>query len=261
MILTNETWQRVLLICPHPDDETLGAGMLLQEAVSRRSEIRIIYLSNGDRNLIAQLLHDGQWPLSRDDRQRFGAIRRAEALQALEKLGVNPSSAEFWQLPDQGLRDACAAGTPIDARMLVVMRQFQPTLVVAPTARDLHVDHVAAAQLTRRTIEAAGLRVTHLTYRVHGEVEYDTRSLVIPDSPLRLESKSAAMKCHRTQLRASRTRMLQLAARDEVLHDWDAEASFPPVRFRILQRLLHLLPSYQPAEQTPAEEAELVVRS
>ena len=253
LILTNDIWQRVLLICPHPDDETLGAGILLQEAVFRGAEIKVIYLTYGDRNPIAQFLNERQWPLTRSDRTRFGACRGEEAIRALRTLGVPGSSAEFWNLPDQGLRDSCRTGSAVDLRMLELVRTFQPTIVVAPTARDLHVDHVAAAHLTRRAIEACGLRITHLTYRVHGELEYGADMLVGGDSDLRQEVKAAAMNCHRTQLLASRTRMLQLAARDEVLRQWEAEAALPPIRFRGLQRLLHLLPSFQPAAENVEE--------
>lgn len=257
MILNNDIWQRVLLICPHPDDETLGAGILLQDAVLRGAAIKVVYLTYGDRNPIAQFMSEGQWPLTRMDRARFGACRGQEAVRALETLGVAGSAAEFWELPDQGLKETCGAGSAAEARMVELMRAFRPTLVVAPTARDLHVDHVAAAHLTRRAIEASGLLVTHLTYRVHGEVEYGSDVVVAGDSPLRQEVKAAAMNCHRTQLLASRTRMLQLARRDEVLRPWESEAELPPIRFRGLQRLLHLLPSFEPAPEN-VEEPGLV---
>ncbi|WP_157448829.1 PIG-L family deacetylase [Deinococcus peraridilitoris] len=38
----------VLLIAPHPDDETLGAGGVLQDAIARGREVWVAFVTNGD---------------------------------------------------------------------------------------------------------------------------------------------------------------------------------------------------------------------
>ena len=53
---------RLLLVCPHPDDETLGAGLLLQEVIARGGQVRVIYLTDGESNPIPQFLDERRWP-------------------------------------------------------------------------------------------------------------------------------------------------------------------------------------------------------
>src|SRR2546423_7019838 len=93
---------RLLLVCPHPDDETLGAGILLQEMAADGAEILVVYLTCGENNRLAQLAAEGRWPRGEAARERWGEIRRREALRALRILGVE-SEPEFWNLPDQGI--------------------------------------------------------------------------------------------------------------------------------------------------------------
>ena len=38
---------KVLVIAPHPDDEALGAGGILQSAKAANAEVRVVYLTNG----------------------------------------------------------------------------------------------------------------------------------------------------------------------------------------------------------------------
>ena len=41
---------RVLVLAPHPDDEVLGTGGVLSEAVRRGIPTRVVFLTNGDSN-------------------------------------------------------------------------------------------------------------------------------------------------------------------------------------------------------------------
>src|ERR1051325_3837894 len=46
--LTIENIQRVLVIAPHPDDETIGAGGLIQQALAQGSLVKVVVVTNGD---------------------------------------------------------------------------------------------------------------------------------------------------------------------------------------------------------------------
>jgi len=54
-----------MVVAPHPDDEVLGAGGLIQQAVAAGAEVRIVYLTNGDHNQIAFKLYNGSIHLKR----------------------------------------------------------------------------------------------------------------------------------------------------------------------------------------------------
>lgn len=242
---------RLLLVCPHPDDETLGAGLLLQEAVARGGQVRILYLTDGESNPIPQFLDERRWPYGMAGRARWGKRRRAEARQALRILGVDDSVAEHWSLPDQGLtRLLGTRGDRVVASLASSVASFKPTVLVTPSLHDLHADHGAAAMLAHRALETLGSahEIAHLVYRVHGALPALDNAYVPPVSVAALNRKTAAMNAHATQLVASRRRLLQLARRSEAFWTWDADLQRGGQSWRGLRRMLHLLPIWTTTE-------------
>jgi hypothetical protein len=39
---------RLMLVAPHPDDETLAAGGLIQRVLAHRGQVRVVFVTNGD---------------------------------------------------------------------------------------------------------------------------------------------------------------------------------------------------------------------
>ena len=139
-----------MLIAPHPDDEALACSVILQQAVRARAAIRIVYVTDGDDNPWPQRALEKRWRLSASDRERWGKLRRAEALAALRVLGIHPSDVQFLALPDQGLtdlllRDCNSALT----RIAQVIDDWSPTDVLVPSLSDIHPDHNAVAVMMR----------------------------------------------------------------------------------------------------------------
>ena len=217
-------FERLLLICPHPDDETLAAGILLQNAVALGADVRVVYLTNGESNALPQLAVEKRWPRSKKDRDRWGAIRQDEARAALRTLGVM-GEPEFWNLPDQGLAALIAGdGIGVTRRLQELVKSFRPTLIVTPSRRDLHSDHVAAEAIVAR------VSVPHLVYMVHGAPIPAGEGFTPDHWPELIERKQLALQCHATQLRLSRRRMLELARREERYLPHDLDGSPPSMR-------------------------------
>jgi len=229
---------RLLLVCPHPDDETLGAGILLQEASASGAEIHVVYLTNGENNRLPQMAAEGRWPRGEPARARWGEIRRHEALHALRILGVE-SDPEFWNLPDQGI--AKESGTVV-ARMSDLLRFFRPTMFITPSVRDLHPDHAAAGALCRQAL--LGIRrqppPRHLVYIVHGSPHRNEGSVTPGSSTGFRARKVLALECHATQLLLSRDRLFGLAAREERFLSAELDASLHAPKWRGLLRLVNL---------------------
>ena len=238
---------RLLLICPHPDDETLGAGLLLQEVMARGGQAHVIYLTDGESNPIPQFLDERRWPYGVTGRTRWGQRRRTEARHALRILGLDDGASEHWSLPDQGLtRLLDRRGDHVVAALATSIASFQPTLLVTSSPADLHDDHVAAATLASRALASLpdAHEIVHLVYRVHGALPSLDDAYVPPASASALNRKTAAMNAHATQLVASRRRMLQLACRSEAFWTWDADIRHGAQSWRGLRRLLYLLPTW-----------------
>ncbi|PYT15135.1 MAG: hypothetical protein DMF51_07340 [Acidobacteria bacterium] len=148
--------EHLLFLAPHPDDETLAAGALLQRTIARGGRARVVFATDGDNNPWTQRLVEGRIRIRPDDSARFGRRRRAEALAALAELGLAADDALFLGLPDQAITDLVIAGDGgAVERLAAVLRDWRTTLLVLPSLFDLHPDHSALAVLMRLALERA----------------------------------------------------------------------------------------------------------
>ncbi|WP_224388395.1 bifunctional PIG-L family deacetylase/class I SAM-dependent methyltransferase [Pseudonocardia sp. ICBG1293] len=86
---------RLVVVCAHPDDETLGAAGLLRGVVAAGGTVEIVLASDGE----AALPEVGSI-----DRRELARTRRAELDAALAELGV-PATVHRLGLPDSGLTE------------------------------------------------------------------------------------------------------------------------------------------------------------
>ncbi|CAN5413630.1 hypothetical protein BH20VER3_BH20VER3_03400 [soil metagenome] len=214
------TRSRVMLFAPHPDDESLAAGIYLQRAVAAGAAVQVIYATDGERNCWPQRVLERKVRISDNDRRRWGARRQAEALAALHILGVQPKNVEFLSLPDQGVTDLLLEGCHETLRRLAhTIRAWRPTHLLMPSAADTHPDHSGLAVLLEVVLDdflALAQRITQLHYLVHGTSENFAREAHELDClPLEKRTKRRAIVSHVTQVALSRRRFLAYAKRPE----------------------------------------------
>jgi LmbE family N-acetylglucosaminyl deacetylase len=101
---------KVLVVAPHPDDESLGAGGLLQRIFAQRIPVRILFATNGENNPWAQRFWESRWQIGPNERVRWGQRRRQETLNAISTLGGKPDCARFLNLPDLGTTNLLMQG-------------------------------------------------------------------------------------------------------------------------------------------------------
>ncbi|MBE7454379.1 MAG: PIG-L family deacetylase [Kofleriaceae bacterium] len=94
---------RLLVIAPHPDDETLATGVLLQQVLAAGGEVRILLLTAGDNTPWPQRALDRRWRLGAADRRRWAQRRAAELQHALAALGVPATALQSLDWPDLGV--------------------------------------------------------------------------------------------------------------------------------------------------------------
>ena len=215
---------RILFFAPHPDDESLGGGGLVQKAVAAGAQMRFVFLTNGDRNPWPQRVMERSVFLDARARRRWGTQRRQEALNALAILGIGePAEAHFLSWPDQGVTPLLMAG---DERALETIceqiAQWRPTHVILPAAEDTHPDHSAffvLAQIALDRLRRRGLNVRHvLSYLVHApqaRLALSVRHLTL--SLAEKAVKRDAIQAHETQM-LSRRRFLAHARDVEEFH-------------------------------------------
>jgi LmbE family N-acetylglucosaminyl deacetylase len=212
---------RLLVLAPHPDDESVATGGLLQHALAVGSRVLVVFFTDGDNNPWAQRASELRWRITAADRARFAVRRRGEAFRALERLGVSLESTRFLRFPDQGATNLLLKGDEgaLDA-LTGMLREWQPTVVVGPSLLDLHPDHSALAVMLSAALENVPNTPAprnHVRFMVHNPklLAHHEGSVVLPLSAAQRSRKRAAIACHRTQLVLRSTWLLSFARREE----------------------------------------------
>ena len=236
-----------MLIAPHPDDEALACSIILQHAVCAGAAIRVLYATDGDNNPWPQRLLDRKWRLTEVDRRRWGKLRRAEAVAALQALGVDRSDADFLALPDQGLTGLLMTDCrSILEQFATSVSAWSPTHLLVPSVHDTHPDHSALAVILRLTLANLypdGPRMSVWTYAVHGNSEaFFGRAQELRQSRSETAVKEQAIRSHKTQLMLSRRRFLAYAGRPESFLKLEShEVTHANGPIRQVSRQMHVL--------------------
>ena len=190
----------LLVVAPHPDDETLGCGGLIALALRRGLTVHTVFVTDGGAS------HPGSaaW-----NRRRLAERREREAGEALRQLGAGAEPRTFLRLRDA---DMPARGSPAHARAVAeiaaILGDLSPALALLPWRRDPHRDHQDSWQLAMNAIAASGRSPEILEYAIWldelgqpgdrprvGEMEE-----VLIDVSAGLEAKRHAIEAHESQL-------------------------------------------------------------
>lgn len=206
-------FDRVLVIAPHPDDESIGTGALIQRVLAAGGRLQVIFVTDGDNNAFPQRLAGKKWRITADDRAKWGTMRRQESRAALSQLGAPVGTAIFLGYADRSLARMAERGDRRVAEGLrAIIAAFDPLLVVSPSGLDLHADHRAVALFAH---DAADDRPI-ITYLVHGDVPAERIAARLELTTEEVTRKRAAIERHESQLRFSRERFLSYATPEEV---------------------------------------------
>jgi LmbE family N-acetylglucosaminyl deacetylase len=128
---------RLLVVAPHPDDESLGAGGLMQRVLDTGGRVHVLFMTSGDGYPEAVALATGHRQPTAVDYRGFGELRRAEALVALEQYHILPLSVTFLGFPDGGLAEIWRRGPLVPAYESPFTRENRPPYPEAfnPNAR------------------------------------------------------------------------------------------------------------------------------
>jgi LmbE family N-acetylglucosaminyl deacetylase len=174
---------RIIIVAPHPDDEVLGAGGLIQQACAVGAEVHVIYLTSGDHNQIAFKLYKLRLHLTPTQYIAFGELRHREAESAAALFGLTREQLNFLGYPDYGTLqiwrdhwgdvpafrsdathtnavpypDAFGYGESyrpesVTADFVKLFRQIRPTKVFVTHPADTNPDHRAAANFVRLAV-------------------------------------------------------------------------------------------------------------
>jgi LmbE family N-acetylglucosaminyl deacetylase len=241
---------RLVVVAPHPDDETLAAGGLIQRVLRSGGTVRVVVLTAGDGYLEAAAALSGTPAPSVPDYRKLGQVRDAEVRAAMRTVGV--TDLVLLDGPDGGL-DALwttrTHGTPyvsptsgrgpffgvtLLAGLREVIAAVRPTLVVVPDPRDHHADHAAAGRFALAALDRPADERRVLTYIVHDTVwppehppddvlprpsarEYGSTPWVsFTLTPEEMEAKRTALAAYRSQWPVNGGLLERFVRRNEV---------------------------------------------
>ncbi len=187
----------LLVVAPHPDDETLCCAGVMQAVRNAGGHVSIVWITNGDGSRLGSLAVEHDMLVDSAGMRDLGERRMREARRAAADLGVEDAHLYFLGYPDRGLQalvsdhflapyrspfTAASAvpyaslrtaghaytGERLEQDLAQLLDEVKPTLILLPTSRDTHPDHRASGLLTLRVATRRGIPVNMLYWIVHG---------------------------------------------------------------------------------------------
>ncbi|WP_213995770.1 PIG-L deacetylase family protein [Tepidanaerobacter syntrophicus] len=198
IVQNTDPGQRILIIVPHPDDESLGTAGIIQKAVNLKRPIKVVIVTDGESSKMSAIAFtDNENPMSHDFYE-LGLERQKESMSAMAKLGLPKEDLIFLGFADGSIRflwsDYWDNGKPrvsggtqvayspysnvykpkiaytgqnLENCLAEIMASFKPTDIYYPMADDMHPDHWGVSNFTRYTINALNLKVKEHMFLVH----------------------------------------------------------------------------------------------
>jgi len=200
--LSHPLGERIVILAPHPDDETLGCGGTIRLLVKSSKQIKVIFLTSGDKadpfhklsHKNPPLPHLGKWAKGGvpdgSHITEYALLREKEAVAALKVLGI--SDYEFHRFPDRGLH--MHYKTALE-RLSGVAETYKSDTVYSPSMIELNPDHRTTAALSMEIQKMNKVRI------VFYEITTPLRPNILVDVTSVYGSKKRALKKYKSQLK------------------------------------------------------------
>ncbi|MFX0064296.1 MAG: PIG-L deacetylase family protein [Candidatus Hermodarchaeota archaeon] len=175
-----KTDDRVLILAPHPDDEVLGCGGVILQAIKKGLPLKIVFFTYGDSNEWSFLKYRKRLIVTPKQIRGMGLVRYKEALEAVKILGLSSNHVIFLGYPDFSTLNiwysrwrkqlpllstltkvrevpyenafrpgALYKGEEILKDLKTILSDFRPTKIFLSHRNDLNTDHQAMYLFTR----------------------------------------------------------------------------------------------------------------
>jgi LmbE family N-acetylglucosaminyl deacetylase len=150
--------ERLLVLAPHMDDETIGCGGTLARHMQAGAKARVVFLTDGRAggSGIARL----DAAARRSAEAELVRTRKEEARRALAILGIE--SVSFLDAEDGKL----AQDRTVAARLREILAAERPELIYVPHFVEQHPDHTAASAVLFEALRELALSAQVVAYEV-----------------------------------------------------------------------------------------------
>ncbi|MBI2786887.1 MAG: PIG-L family deacetylase [Legionella longbeachae] len=174
-----------IVLSPHPDDETLGAGGLISDLKEKKIDVLVISVTDGEKAYL-------------NEEHKLRQIRINEQEKALEILGISKEKIIRLQLRDSAVKEE-----EEKLEKLIFPFVSKKMHLLAPWLGDYHPDHEAVG---RAALKLARQKNAHLSFYFFWTWHYatilDLNQLPLYIYPLKSNAfinKQKALECYVSQ--------------------------------------------------------------
>lgn len=176
--------EAVLVLSPHPDDETFGCGGTIKLLTEAGAAVDVLYLTHGELGTASP---EASTP---EGQKQLAATRACEAQEACRLLGVR--QVEFLAGRDGQLGEQPELVGPLRARILAGCDR-----VFCPWPGERHPDHAATFALLRQALQGCTSALQVWLYEVWTPLPQPNVFIPIDGT---MVAKTAAARAHQSQL-------------------------------------------------------------
>lgn len=175
--------ERVLVVAPHPDDETVGCGGTIARHIEARDQVRVLVVTDGGNSRAGGV--------ERDEMRR---LREMEAHAAMRALGT----VDLVQL---GLPEGSWTPDDLQRPLEAILRHGPPSLIYAPSCVDFHPEHVEVARVLAQALrpQASGTLPKVRVYEIQVPLTPALANVAIEVGGTAAAKKALALAEYRTQ--------------------------------------------------------------
>lgn len=177
---------RVLILSPHPDDDILGCGGVIQLHGAAGNEVEILYLSDGSMGF-----PDIKRPTTRE-KAELVRMREFEVKESAKILAVK--DLVFWRYRDGNL----SANSSAVKLMQNLLNSYKPEIIYLPSFQDSNSDHFESCKIFVEAMKETSLDPEIISYEVWSPL-FANRIISIDKV---FEQKKQAILTHRSQLKS-----------------------------------------------------------
>jgi LmbE family N-acetylglucosaminyl deacetylase len=198
---------RILIFAPHPDDESLGTAGVIQKALEKNAQVKVVVVTAGDAMDPSMMDNITQKTNNTNFTGNIGDLRHIETINAMSKLGLNQSNIIFLGYPDTGMKDifednwdpdqpysnirgsntnnqspynfsyqknVSYTGSNVVKNFEQIMADYKPTIIFYPDDDDEHPDHWATSAFVRYVKTDTAYQGKSYKYLVHKGFSWPT---------------------------------------------------------------------------------------
>jgi len=221
--------QKIMILSPHPDDETLCCAGLMQQAHAAGAQVYVTFITSGDGFEFDAALEGRQLRPTAAAFRSLALKRMQEARAATGVLGVPASHLSFLGYPDGGLLrlflenyatpylsptsrlsrvsyagtvnpGSSYTGLNLERDLAAQVEAVRPDLLLVPAPQDAHADHRTTGYLALRLMAERGQTSRLRFWVVHGGLEWPLPKGVHRNEPLTLPSRAPTLAWTRADL-------------------------------------------------------------